>query len=241
MTDIFADLVNERGTNPEADPDTDSTNAPAEATETNAAEWPKTLTLPAGEAPEGAVQVAEFAKIVNERVVSERVQELLAAEKTPLEAAMEAMTSQVNQASFYQAVKAQRNPLPHYVVQYEVPVLDAEGNETSETKTEEKTFVPVEVGLDWWKNRPTRGGGVSRSSEEDIEKRLFRAGKKVADLTSARERLAKLTAVVAKMEGQVGDYQKRLEADGKTLDDATAAYEAQAEKDEAEKEITDNE
>lgn len=240
MTDIFADLVAEKGTNPEADAPNTGVEA-AESAETNASEWPKTLTLPVGEAPEGAVSVAEFAKAVNEKVVGDRVQELLAESKSPLEAAMEAMTAQVNAASFYQAVKAQRNPLPHYVVTYEVPVLDDDNKETGETKTEEKFFVPVEVGLDWWTNRPTRGGAGTRTSEEDLGKRLYRAGKKVADLKSAKERHAKLTAVVEKMTAQVEDYQKRLEADGKTLYDATAAYEAQAEKDEAEKAIGDNE
>lgn len=233
MTDIFADLVAEKGTDPEAG----TTNASAESNETNASEWPKTLTLPAGESPEGAVQIAEFAKLVNEKVVGAEVERLLGEGKKPLEAAMEAMSAQVSQASFYQAVKGQRNPMPHYVVNYEVPVLDDDNNETGETKTDTKIFVPVDVALDWWENRPTRGAGGSRTSEEDLGKRLYRAGKKVADLKAAEERLAKLTDNVNRMRGQVEDYQKRLEADGKTLDDATAAYEAQVEKDEAEKAI----
>lgn len=235
MTDIFEDLVAEQATKAE------STNAPAEQAQENASDWPKRVTLAAGETPEGAVPIAEFGKLVNEQVVSDRVSELLAEGKTPLEAAMEAMTSQVNPASFYQAVKAQRNPLPHYVVTYEVPVLDDEGKETGETKAEEKFFIPREVGLEWWKNRPTRGGGGAARSEEDVEKRLIKAGKKIADHDAAVARYAKLAENIARMKGQIEKYEQLLAADGKTLDDAKAAYEAQLEKEEAEKAIGDNE
>lgn len=237
---IFDDMLAETSA-PEGESETQATDAPAEATDTNAGDWPQTVTLPAGERPEGSVTVAEFADLVNKQVVEARVTELLSEGKTPLEAAMEAMTSQVSQASFYQAVKAQRNPLPHYIVKHEVAVVDAEGNATGATETTEKTYIPADVALEFWKTRPTRGAGAARSTEEEIEKRLYRAGKKVADLKAAQERLVKLTENVKRMEGQVSDYKARLEADGKTLDDATAAYEAQVEKDEAEKAIGDNE
>lgn len=238
MTDIFDDLVAGKT---EGTSEAEGTEATAEAGETNAAEWPKTLTLPAGERPENSATVAEFADIVNKQLVRERVAELLAQDVDVVEAATQAISSQVNQASFYQAVKAQRNPMPHFVVQYEVAVLDGEGNETGETKTEEKTYVPVDVALDWWRNRPTRGGGGAARSEEDVEKRLYRAGKKVADLKAAQSRLAKLTENVDRMKSQVENYEKLLEADGKSLDDATAVYEKALEAEEAEKAIADNE
>lgn len=239
MTDIFDDLVANR--TDEVSEATEPTNAPAEASDTNASEWPKRVTLAAGERPEGSLTVAEFSEVVNKQLVKERVEQLMADGASPLEAAMEAMTAQVSQASFYQSVKAQRNPMPHYIVTYEVAVVGEDGAETGEVKSDEKTFIPTKIALDWWKNRPTRGAGAGRSSEEDLGKRLYRAGKKIADLKAAQERLVKLTENVKRMEGQVEDYQKRLEADGKTLDDATTAYEAQVEKDEAEKAIADNE
>lgn len=238
MTSIFDDMIAGQAEQTEQ---TEATNAPAETAETNASDWPKTVTLPAGERPEGSETVAEFADRVNKARVRERVAELIAQDVDAADAAVQALADQVNQASFYQAVKAQRNPMPHYVVQYEVPVLDAEGNETGETKTEEKTFVPIDVALDWWKNRPTRGGGGAARSEEDVEKRLIKAGKKLADLNSARERLTKLEANIKRMEGQVEKYQEWLAADGKTLEDATAAYEKAVEAEEAEKAIGDNE
>lgn len=231
---IFDDMIAGTGT-PE------STDVTAETAETNASEWPKTVTLPAGEAPEGAVPVAEFSKIVNEKVVKDRVTELLNDGLAPADAVVQALAAQVNQASFYQAVKGQRNAMPHYKVQYEVSVLDDEGAETGEVKNEEKIFVPVDVALAWWENRPTRGGGGAARSDEDVAKRLIKAGKKAADLEAARERHAKLTANIERMTVQLNRYVELLEADGKNLDDAKAAHEAEAEKDEAEKAIADNE
>lgn len=238
---IFDDVLAETSGKHEGTDATEGTDVTAESTDTNAGEWPKVLNLPVGERPEDAVQVAEFADIVNKELVGARVSELMAEGKSAVEAAMEAMNAQVSQASFYQAVKAQRNPLPHYKVRYEVPVLDENGQDTGETKTDEKVFIPVEVGVEFWKNRPTRGAGVSRTSEEDLGKRLVRAGKKAADLDAAKKRLAKLQANVERMEKQLADYQERLAADGKTLDDATAAYEADQESGEAENAIGDNE
>lgn len=233
---VFDDMI--AGT-PTADQPTEQAAEGTENAETNASEWPKTLTLPAGEAPEGAVPVAEFSKLVNQKVVEARVQELLTSGKSALEAAMEAMTAQVNQASFYQAVKGQRNALPHYVVRYEVDVTDDEGKPTGEKKTDEKVFIPVEVGMNWWENRPTRGGAGASSSEEDLKKRLFRAGKKAANLAKAEERLTRLTETVKTMREQLDSYIERLSADGKTLDDAKAAYEASEEANEEANAITD--
>lgn len=223
----------------QATAETEQATAPAEAEQTNGSEWPKTLTLPVGERPEGSATVAEFADIVNRELVKAEVERLMSDEdKSPVEAAMAAMNVQVSQASFYQAVKAQRNPIPFYTVRHEVPVLDDNGQDTGEVKVDEKTYIPVDVALEFWKNRPTRGGaGVGRSTEEELEKRLYRAGKKLADLKAAQERHAKLTANIERMKGQVDDYQKRLEVDGKTLDDATEAFEAQQESEEAESAI----
>lgn len=243
MTDIFDEMLADQGgatATATAEPTTEPTATPAEPVDTNASEWPKTVTLPVGETPEGAVSVADFAKLVNEQVVKDRVAELLAQDMAPQDAVVEALAATVNQASFYQAVKGQRNALPHYIVKYEVPVLDADGKETGETKTEEKTFVPVEIGKDWWKNRPTRGGGGAPRSEEDVAKRLVRAGKKAANLKAAEARLAKLESNVKAMREQVAKYTEWLTADGKTIDEAIAAHEAEVEKEEASNAIPDD-
>lgn len=225
----------------EADTETQATEQAAQVAETNASDAKTVLTLPAGEAPEGAVQVAEFAKLVNEKLVGDRVQELLSEGKAPYEAAMEALNAQVSQASFYQAVKAQRNPLPHYEVRYEIPVVDENGAETGEVKVETKVFIPVEAGIEFWQTRPTRGGGGAARTEEDIEKRLFRAGKKAVNLRSAEARLEKLTENVKSMREQLEKYTEWLTADGKTLDDAIKVYEDAQEAEEAENAIGDNE
>lgn len=242
-TNIFDEVLAETAVTGkhEADAATEQAAPEAEAAETNASDGKTVMTLPVGETPEGAVQVAEFAKAVNDQLVGERVQQLLSEGKSALEAAMEGMTAQVSQASFYQAVKAQRNPLPHIEVRYNVPVLDENGQDTGETKVDTKVFIPLEAGLEFWKNRPTRGGAGAARTEEDIEKRLYKAGKKLADLNAAKARLEKLTENVKRMQGQVDKYNEWLTADGKTLADATAAYEAQAEKDEADNAIGDDE
>lgn len=219
----------------------EATEPTAEATETNADSAKTVMTLEPGQTPEGAVLVAEFAKIVNENAVKAEIERLLGEGKSAVEAAMEALNAQVSQATFYQAVKAQRNPLPHIEVRYNVPVLDENNQDTGDTKVETKVFIPVEAGLEFWKNRPTRGAGGAARSEEDVEKRLLKAGKKIADLKAAQERYEKLGENIKRMQGQVEKYGEWLAADGKTLDDATAAYEAEQEKAEAENAIGDNE
>lgn len=240
---IFDDVLAATSGNTEAEgaPEAEATEAPAEATETNAESAKTVMTLEPGQTPEGAVLVAEFAKIVNENAVKSEIERLIGEGNGPVEAAMEALNAQVSQATFYQAVKAQRNPLPHIEVRYNVPVLDENGQDTGQTKVETKVFIPVEAGLEFWKNRPTRGAGGPARSEEDVTKRLVKAGKKIADLKAAQERYEKLGENIKRMQGQVDKYEEWLTADGKTLADATEAYEAEQEKAEAEKAIGDNE
>lgn len=245
MTDIFDEVLAEQGTKPEAEAEateTEQANPPAETAETNADSAKTILTLPVGEAPEGAVPVAEFAKLVNEKLVAAEVERLMTEEgKTVVEAAVAAMNAQVSQANFYQAVKAQRNPLPHYEVRYNVPVLDENGQDTGETKVDTKVFIPVEAGLEFWKNRPVRGSGAAAASEETVEKRLIRAGKKKSDLDAAQKRLAKLTATVERMKTQLAKYTELLSADGKTIDEAVEAYEKSVEDAEGEAAEGENE
>lgn len=242
-TDIFDEVLTDTAGKHEANAESapEAAESPAQVAETNADAAKTVVTLEPGQTPEGAVLVAEFAKIVNEKAVEAEVQRLLDEGKSPVEAAMSALSVQVSQATFYQAVKAQRNPLPHIEARYNVPVLDENNQDTGETKVETKVFIPVETGLEFWQNRPTRGQGGPARSEEDVAKRLVKAGKKLADLNSAKERLEKLQANIKRMEGQVEKYEEWLAADGKTLADATAAYEAEQENEEAEKAIGDNE
>lgn len=230
MTDVFDEML-------AATPDTATVEAP-ESNAENTSEWPKRVSLPAGEKPEGSVTIPEFADHVNRDLIRAEAARLIADDVDPLDAAVQAGSAAINPASFYQAIRAQRNPMPHYVVESETEVeeKDAEGNVTG-TKIEksEKTFVPLDVALEWWKNKPIRGagGGASRT-EDDIEKRLVRAGKKFADLDSAKKRLVKLQDNIKRMTEQVDKYDGYLKADGKTWDEAKAAYEASVEADEEE-------
>lgn len=229
MTDTFLDSLIE------------TTEAGTETTEESNG-WPKVLDLPKGERPEGSLTVSEFAEKVNNEIIRNKVQELLAADVPLVDAAVQAANEQVAAGSFYQAIKAQRNPMPHYVVRHvtDVDDKDAEGNVTgTHEETEEKTFVPETEGLEWWNTRPTRGSGGSaaRGSEEDIAKRLVRAGKKVQALNSAKARLAKVQELVDKFQSQVDKYEELLKGSGNTLDDAKAAAEASDEAEEAENAI----
>lgn len=232
MTDVFDDML------------TATSDTGAETQNETESEWPKLVNLPAGERPEGTVIVSEFVDIVNKALIRERMAALLGEGVDPLDASVQAADAALPPSTFYQSVKAQRNPLPHYVVRSEIEVdeRDSEGNVTgTKTETVEKTYIPTDVALEWWKNRPTRGAAGAARSEEDVAKRLVRAGNKIANLTAAEARLAKTQALVEKLREQVAKYDEWLAADGKTREDAVKAHEAKVEKDEAEKAIADDE
>jgi hypothetical protein len=217
MTDTFLDNLIETT---EVDNTTDETTG----------EWPKVVDMPKGERPEGSLTVSEFAEKVNADIIRNKVQELLAADVPLVDAAVQAAAEQVAAGSFYQAIKAQRNPMPHYVVrsEFDVEDVDAEGNVTgTHPEVDEKTYIPEAEGLAWWQNRPTRGSGGSgaKGSEEDIAKRLVRAGKKVQALKAAQARLAKVQELVNKFQGQVDKYEELLKGSNHTLADAEKAAE----------------
>jgi hypothetical protein len=212
------------------------------ATEETSGEWPKVVDLPKGERPEGSLTVSEFVEKVNNELVRTKVRSLIDEGVDPIDAAVQATGEQVAAGSFYQAIKAQRNPMPHYVVrsEFDVDDVDSEGNVTgTHPEVDEKTYIPESEGMEWWQNRPTRGSGGTgaRGSEEDIAKRLVRAGKKVQALNAAKARLAKVEELVAKFQGQVDKYEELLKGSGHTLADAEKAAEEADEKDEAEKTI----
>lgn len=212
--------------------------------DTNSGEWPKVISLPKGERPEGSLTISEFADKVNAEVVRAKVKELMSGDNPmdAVDAAVAATAEQVAAGSFYQAVRAQRNPMPHYVVRSEtdVDVTDENGEVTgTNTEVDEKIYVPETEGLEWWNNRPTRGSGGSaaRGSEEDIQKRLVRAGKKLQALEAVKARLTKVEELRDKFQSQVDKYEELLKGSGHTLDDAKAAAEAADEADEADKAI----
>ena len=223
------------------------TQAPADSAEgTDNSEWPKLITdLAPGERPEGSVTVTEFADHINRLRVRSRVKELIEQEDMdPVDAAVQATADSVAPSTFYQAVRAQRNPLPHFVVRttQDVEEKDADGNVTgTSAKVDERTYIPLDAATEWWENRPSKGAsGVSRS-EDDVQKRLVKAGRKFAQLTAAQERLAKVQAQVDKFTAQMDKYDALLSADGKTRDDAVKAAEDADEATEADKAISDSE
>src|SRR5688572_10449472 len=96
-------------------------------------EWPKLITdLGPGQRPEGSVTVTEFSDHINRLRVRARVAELIEQGVDPVDAAVQATGDSVAPSTFYQAVRAQRNPLPHFIVRttQDVEEKDADGNVT---------------------------------------------------------------------------------------------------------------
>lgn len=219
--------------------------APETSTDETPSEWPKSVS----EKPEGAVTVSDFAAEVNKKIVRDKMGELLALGTDPIEAALQAKDNEVPASTFYQAVKALRNPLPHYIVRTteDVPVKDSEGNDTgnTETKVTEKTFVPLDVALEWWDNKPARGAGASGNrTDEQVDSLVLRAGKLYQKLhapkTGLIARLARTQEQHDKAVKLHASYTDRLTAEGKSWDDAHTAYDAWAATQEADKTIEDD-
>lgn len=189
------------------------------------AEWPKTV----DSAPDGVKTVQEFA----DHIKALLVERLMNEGKTVYEAVAE--NSRVNTNSVYQYARRDKNPMPSVLVR----TTNEDG-----TSGDPKIFIPVVEATEWWMNRPERGSGANLA-EEDLDKLLYKAGKK-ADLVDRLEtRQRTLAETLAKQVKLRDRYGERLAEAGKTWEEANAAFAAQAAKDaeteSAESEISDNE
>lgn len=215
-TPMFDDLVDlERPEQPEQ---------PVETSEAgdSTAEWPKTVDV----APEGAKSVQEFADHIKALLV-----ERLVAEGTPIYEAV-AQGSRVNTNSVYQYTRRDKNPLPSLLVK----TTNEDG-----TPGDPKILIPTEEATQWWMNRPERGPGAAGSlPEEDVEKLLYKAGKKAAYVQRLLSRKATLDAVIEKQTKLRDRYGERLMENGKSWDEANAAYQSK-EEEKADKESVDSE
>lgn len=216
-TEMFDDLVDL--TQPE-DP---TTEAPAQTTSEPEAEWPKKV----DSVPEGSKTVQEFADHIKALLVEKLVSE----GKSLYEAV--AADSRINPNSVYQYAKRDNNPMPSYLVSS----VNDDG-----TPGDPKIFIPTQEATEWWMNRPERGGsGTSGpTAEQDIEKLLYKAGKKANLLERLQVRLVALTEMVEKQSKLRDRYGERLEEAGKTWDEANAAFQNKVEED-ADKESADSE
>lgn len=209
-------------------PEEPAQSAPAATdtpTQENTNEWPKTVEA----APEGAKTVQEFADHIKallvERLVSEGV--------TIYDAVAEG--SRVNTNSVYQYTRRDKNPMPSLLVK----TTNEDG-----TAGESKIYIPTDEATEWWMNRPERST-TSNLPEEDVEKLLYKAGKKFALVERLEARRATLEGQIAKQTKLRDRYGERLTENGKTWDEAKAAYQSRVEEDadqeSADSEISDNE
>lgn len=210
-TPMFDDLVEIN--QPEA-PVTDEPTA-----ESNG-QWPKTVDA----APQGVKTVQEFADHIKALLVERLVSE----GKSLYEAIAE--NSRVNTNSVYQYARRDKNPMPS--------VLVRTTNEDDGTPGDPKIFIPTDEATEWWMNRPERGS--AGLAELDVEKLLFKAGKKAAFVEKLLARQENLATVLERQTRLRDRYGERLEASGKTWDEANAAYQEQVEKD-ADKDSKENE
>ena len=205
----FDDLVDL--TQPEQPAETAS-NASDVPPQNTPGEWPKTVDA----APEGAKTVQEFADHIKALVV-----EKLVSDGTSLYDAI-AQNSRVNTNSVYQYTRRDKNPMPSYLVRTK--------NEDG-TAGDPKIFIPTIEATEWWMNRPERGSGGPALPEQDIEKLLYKAGKKAALVEKLVARKVTLDAAIEKQAKLRDRYGERLVENGKTWDEANAAYQSKVEQD----------
>lgn len=198
---------------------------PTEATEETPSEWPKSV----DEAPEGAKTVQEFADHIKALLV-----EKLVGEGVSLYDAI-AQNSRVNTNSVYQYTRRDKNPMPSFLVR----TTNEDG-----TPGDPKIFIPTDEATEWWMNRPERGAG-STLAADDVEKLLVKAGKKASQVADLEARLARVTAALEKQTKLRDRYGERLQENGKTWEEANAAFqatvEAEADEESAKSEISDDE
>ena len=212
-TPMFDDLVDLN--QPATTPQPDESTAPE-----STSQWPQTVDA----APEGVKTVQEFADHIKALLVEKQVNE-----GTSLYDAV-AQNSRVNPNSVYQYARREKNPMPSYLVR--------STNEDG-TPGDPKIFIPTDEATEWWMNRPERGSGASLG-EEDIEKLLYKAGKKAALVEKLLARKATLDAAIEKQSKLRDRYGERLEENGKNWNEANAAYQSRVEED-ADKESEESE
>ena len=239
MTDV--DIFEDLPVSEVAEPD-ESIEIDVVSETTEAPEWPKIVS----EVPEGALTVSQFVDHLNKQLVGDETKRLLdAGASDPISAVTEALTVQVGYQNVSQAVNAKNNPLPHYIVRTVVKsttkTTNDEGEEV-EVETEknvDRAYLPVDIALDAWKNRPTRSAGRPSEDSDTNEGRALRAGKAFAALDAANARLARVTTQVAALTNKVDKHKAVLARNGLTEEDATNAYTQWKSAQDADKEISD--
>lgn len=216
-TPMFDDLVDLQ--KPEQPAETVAGGAD-EATPENTNEWPKTV----DSTPDGVKTVQEFADHIKALLV-----EKLVNEGVSLYDAI-AQNSRVNTNSVYQYTRREKNPMPSYLVK----TTNEDG-----TPGDPKIFIPTDEATEWWMNRPERGSGAGLG-EQDVEKLLYKAGKKAALVEKLLKRKVALDEAIEKQSKLRDRYGERLAENGKTWDEANAAYQSKVEED-ADKESEESE
>lgn len=178
--------------------------------------WPKVVDT----TPDGVMTVQEFADHIKALLV-----EKLVNEGTPLYEAV-ASQSRVNTNSVYQYAKRDKNPMPSVLVK-------------TDEEDEGRIYIPTEEATEWWMNRPERGSGVG-PDEQDVEKLLYKAGKKADQVFKLNRRLENVQETLDKQTKLRDRYGERLAEVGKTWEEAYAKYQEAVEKD-AEKEASESE
>lgn len=202
-------------------------------------EWPKSVE----EIPDGSLTVSEFEKHLNKVLVGEETQRLLdAGETDPISAVTKALKVQVGYQTVVQAVNAKRHPLPSYVVRSTIVSegKDDDGNPIKVEKVQERTYIPVDIAMEAWRTRPTRGAGRVAEENDTNEGRLLRAGKVFAALEKAKARLARVTEQVESLTGKSDKHKGVLARHSLTEDAAIDAYNEWLSSKDAGKEITDD-
>lgn len=216
-TPMFDDLVHLQTTEQPAEPAAAESNG---AVQENPSEWPKMVDA----APEGAKTVQEFADHIKALLVEKQV-----SEGASLYDAI-AQNSRVNTNSVYQYARREKNPMPSYLVR----TTNEDG-----TPGDPKICIPTDEATEWWMNKPERGAG-SGLPEQDVEKLLFKAGKKAALVKKLETRLVYVQELLEKQTKLRDRYGERLAENGKTWDEANAAFQSKVEE-EADKESADSE
>lgn len=177
--------------------------------------------VPLGETPHGTMSAGEFAAYLT---------------KKRLEKHMKGEPGfddfYVTQQSVYQRVKAKREPLPHVLVQNEVPTVDNDGNSTGSEVRERVFILAKEAERDW--DKPRVRGRAASVQDDSVEGRLLRIGKALVKLSSLEKRNARVTEQLEKQRNLAARYDQMLATMDKTRNDALSAVEDAEESAEAE-------
>lgn len=213
--------------NGEAQPVSES--ADAEANQTNSADSSSTATPAApvetfATVPAGTVSVTEFASIVTQRMMRAKIEQ-----GEDLDG-----SEYVVPQAVYQTVKAQRDRIPHVLVQ-------GEGDK------EARVYIKTDEAIVWWLARNERlasrgSGSGARASQRSAEDLLLLLGAAVHKNLYAESRLAMWTKkleqagnLVTKYKGFLSDASVSEETIALTIAEATSEFETEQATKEAEK------